>query len=259
MFSGPGTHIGFKVQPSKDKRDASGLFRMIFPDTDKLKYTPEKLQELEIEIKNSTVGVNGMITAEAVNEMQAKGGFESMESVLLRNKKELDRLYVWIVETVAKFFYPGVNVKVTANYGTEFYLVSEAELQERFKVAKEIGLPSEELLNIYRQIISTKYRGNTTKIEKELILIDVDPFPMISTEEAIVLKRENVLDDFQLSLKVNFLKFVSRFESENGSIIDFGNQLEYWQKIQIIENQLYLYNQELIKEKNKRANPEGSD
>lgn len=249
----PGTHIGIKINPD-DKNNGQGVFRMIFPDVDKLKYTPEKLDKLELETRFKCVGVNDL-SNEAFNELQVKGSFATMESVLLRTKSELDDLYKFVVETVGKLMYKNVTLQVESNYGTEFYLVSEEDLQERYKEAKSIGLPLEEQLNIYKQLVETKYKGNTTKLDRNLMLLDLDPFPMNSIEECFKLKSESVIDDFDLSLKVNFLKFISKFENENVPITQFGLALEYWQRIEMIKETLETYNQTLIDKKMERTNP----
>lgn len=253
----PGTHIGIKVNPD-NKNNGQGVFRMIFPDTDKLKYTPEKLDKLELETRFKCVGVNDL-SNEAFNELQVKGSFATMESVLLRTKSELDDIYKFIVLTVGKILYKNVNLTVEANFGTEFYLVSEDDLQKRYKEAKEIGLPVEEQLNIYKQLVETKYKGNATKLNRNLMLLDLDPFPMNSHEECFKLKSESVIDDYELSLKVNFLKFISKFENENVPITQFGLSLEYWQRIEAIRKTLEIYNQELIDRKMERNNPGSND
>lgn len=247
----PGTHIGIKVS-ADGKNDGSGVFKMIFPDTDKLKYVPEKLDKLELEIRLKTVGLNNMIGKEAINEMQIKGSFASMETILLRTKEELDGLYKWIIKTVGKSLYQDLKLKVEANFGTEFYLISEEDLQKRYDNAKTIGLPLEEQLNIYKQLLQTKYKGNTTKLERSLMLLDLDPFPMSSTKEIADLHTKQVIDTFEFSLKVNFLNFVSQFESENVEITQFGINLEYWKRIERVKKELNLYNQLLIEERNKR-------
>lgn len=254
----PGTHIGIKVEKDKGFNDGSGVFKMIFPDVDKLKYIPEKLDDIELEVRFKVVGVNNM-TSEAFNELQVKGSFASMESILLRTKAEMDELYIFIVKTVARLLYKDIEINVEANFGTEFYLVSEEDLQKRFKTAKDIGLPVEEQLNIYKQIIETKYKGDGGKLQRVLMLLDLDPYPMNSIDECIKLKNESVLDDFQLSLKVNFLKFISKFENENTVITEFGKNLEYQQRIEIIQTTLDSYNQELIDSKNTRNNPKGTE
>lgn len=251
----PGTHIGINVSQDKDVNDGSGMFRMIFPETDKLDYTPKKLDRLEIEIRYKTAGMNMEVSREAFNELQVKGSFASMESVLMRNKRELDDIYRFIIKTVSRLFYKNIDVDINANFGTEWYLISEDDLQKRFDNAKKIGLPSEEMLNIYKQLIETKYKGNPSKKDRTLMLLDLDPMPMNSNEDCFKLKAESVIDDWLLSLKMNFLKFISKFEAENAPITQFGLALEYWKRIEIITKELERYNQELIDLKNDRNNP----
>ncbi len=254
----PGTHIGIKVSADKDVNDGSGVFRMIFPDVDKLKYVPEKLDDLEMEIRYKTSGVNDLLSNEAVNKLQVKGSFANMESVLMRSKKELDDIYRFIVKTVSRLYYTGIDVDVEANFGTEWYLITEDDLQKRFDQAKKIGMPVEEMLNIYKELIETKYKGNPDKMERTLMLLDLDPFPMYSVEDCFKLKSESVMDDWQLSLKINFLKFISKFEAENVPITQFGIELDYWKRIEIITKELEIYNQEIIDLKNARNNPQMS-
>ncbi len=257
-FIMPGTHLGIKVSHQQGK-DGSGVFKMHFPETDKLKYVPEKLDKLLLHIKNSVVGVNGMMSKEAVNELQAKGGFEAMEAVILRNKRVLEYIYKWTAETVGRVLYKNPSLVIEANYGTKWYLSSEEELQERYNKAKDYGLPPEEVINIYKELINTKYQGNNYKVQRELMLVDLDPFPIYSVDDCIKMKKESVLDDFQLSLKVNFFKFISKFEDENTDITRFGINLEYSKRLAIIEKTIYLYNTNLIELKNVRNNPNKDD
>lgn len=256
---GPGTHIGIKHQPNAQLDDGSGKFRMIFPETDKLKYTPEKLDALELEIRYKTVGVNNMLTKEAINEVQAKGSFQSMETVLLRNKTVLDRIYVFIVTTAGRMLYKNLVINVDADYGTEWYLMSEEDLQKRFDNAKKIGLPINEMVSIYKQIIETKYSNNKSKRDRELMLIDIQDYPFNSLDEMVKLKNESVVDDFQLSLNANFYNFVNRFERENGRINLFGLGIDYVKRIETIKETLELYNLELIAKKTIRNSPEDAD
>lgn len=245
----PGTHIGIKVQSDKSLNDGSGVFKMIFPDIDKFKYVPEKLDDIEVEVRLKTVGINNLMDNDAYNEMQVKGSFASMESILLRSKMEMDILYKWIVQTVGRLVYRELNVNVEANFGTEFYLVSEEDLQKRYKEAKEIGLPMEELLMIYEQLIETKYKGNPMKIERQKMILQLDPMPLYSIKEAIEMKAQNLIDDFDLSMKFNFLNFITKFEHENAPITQFGLNLEPWQRIEAIKQTLIIYNNETISSK----------
>lgn len=253
----PGTHIGIKVQSDKSVNDGSGVFKMIFPDVDKLKYVPEKLDDIELEVRFKTVGVNNM-NSEAINELQVKGSFASMESILLRTKTELDELYKWIVSTVGKLMYKDIELDVDANFGTEFYLVSEDDLQKRYKMAKDSGFPMEELLMIYTQLIETKYKGNEVKIERQKMLLQLDPLPLYSITEAVAMKDKNFIDSFDLTLKINFLNFITKFESENAPITQFGTNLEPYQRIEAIKKTLIIYTNENIKSKQLPTGVEGN-
>lgn len=255
---GPGTHIGVRVSADKDRKDASGVFRIITPDTQNLKFIPEKLENLELDIKLKTTGLNTMTNNEAFNELQVKGSFASMESVLLRSKVELDNLYKWIITTVSKIMYKSIDVNVEANFGTEFYLISEKDLQERYEKAKEIGLPIEELMQIYLQIIETKYKGNAVKIERQKMLLKLDPLPLYSKEETIELSEKGIIDNFDLNLKINFLNFIAKFESENTSIEQFGLLMSPYERIDKIKETLNSYNDENIKSKQLRTGSEGT-
>lgn len=252
QHTGPGIHIKLKHMPSPTMNDGSGKFRMIFPDTDKMEYVPNKLDDLEVEIRYKTVGVNTMISKEAVNEVQAKGSFLSMETVLLRNKAMLDKLYVFIVTTSGKMMHTNLNIKVDADYGTEWYLMSEEELQLRFDAAKKSGMPINEIVSIYKQLVETKYSNNKSKRDYEIMMVDIQDYPFYSTEEAIELKTENAIDTFQLSLKTNFHNFVRRFERENGLITMFGVNLDYSKRVEKIKDTLREYNKELISEMKSR-------
>lgn len=254
---GPGTHIGVQIQEDKTMNDGSGVFRMIYPESDKLKYVPEKLDDIELEIRYKTVGINNLMSNEAFNEMQVKGSFASMESILLRIKNELDVLYKWIVNTVGRTLYTDISLTVEANFGTEFYLVSEDDLQKRYENAKKIGLPMEELQMIYIQLIETKYKGNGTKVERQKMLLQLDPLPLMSNLEAIEMRSQNIIDDFDLSLKINFLNFITKFENENTPITQFGLGLEPYQRIERIKETLIIYNNENIASKQLRSSNQG--
>lgn len=253
----PGTNIGIKVQSDKSANDGSGVFKMIFPETDKMKYIPEKLDDMEVEIRHKTIGINNLTTNEAMNELQVKGSFASMESVLIRVKDELDVVYKWVVKTAGLLIYTDLDASVEANFGTEFYLINEEDLQKRYKEAKSIGLPMEELLMIYTQLIETKYKGNNEKIERQKMILQLDPLPLYSNSEVIEMKEKNIIDSFDLSLKMNFLNFITKFENENAPVTEFGMNLDPWKRIEKIRETLNIYNNETIQSKQLRASNEG--
>jgi hypothetical protein len=257
LFVGPGTIMAKQTSSGEQMTEDVG-FKMHFPDTDKMKYVPEKLDDLELEVRYKTVGVNNTLTKEAVNELQVKGSFASMESVLMRNKNDFEALYTWIVQTVGKLFYGDIQLDVVSNLGTEFYLVTEEDLQNRFEKAKLIGLPKAEQSLIYDQIIDTKYKSNPSQIERQKMLSILDPLPLYSEMEAIEIFEKGVIDESTLNLKINFQRYIARFELENGSIDKFGGVLELRKRIEIISQTLKQYNNEELQSKQLSTSQEGA-
>ena len=85
------------------------------------------------------------------------------------------------------------------------------------------------------------------------MLLRLDPLPLTSNKEAVELFGKQVIDNVELSLKINFYKFVTRFEDENSTITEFGTNLEMRDRIKIILETLNNYNDEYIKSKQSRT------
>ena len=241
ILSAPGTVFEYVLPKSKDQADPSGKLKLHYPETDKLLYNPKKLKQLEKDIKHRTVGVNSLVEKEAINEKQVEGSFTSMESIILKKKEELDKAYSWIVSTASKLLYGNIEISIEANYGTEFYLISETELQERFDKAKKIGLPTSELVSLYIQIIKTKYKDNPEHQRRQLMLFDLNPYPVYTVSECMDLLASGIINTLDVKLKVNFERYISRFELENVDILMFGINLDYSRRVEAIKQRLEQY------------------
>ena len=246
-FVGVGAKI--MIDPVEDGEDsASGKFRMISNPTSNLEYLQKKLDTIEDYIKIKVVGIDNSLTKEAVNEKQVQGSFESRTNVLLKVKTNLDELYTWIVTTIGHSYIKGKPLSVEANFGTEWYLVSEDDLQARFKTAKDAGMPQAEINEIYYQLIETKYKGNPEKVERLKIMNRLDVCPYNTTDEKLTKKTNGIISEQELIISVRMITFVQRFEFENGSIVDFGEDIEPNVKHQRILETFNKYADEFIKD-----------
>jgi hypothetical protein len=246
---GPGTVIRIKPKLDKDDPSESGVFKMISNPVENLQYIDEKLEKIEAYITLRTVGLNKLIQDQAINEKQVAGSYDTRQNVLLSLKTNFDNLYVWIVKTTSALLFDGSEVDVDANFGTEFYLLSEADLQERFNNAKKIGLPDFEIDSIFKQLIDTKYKGNLGKIDRAIIMKYIDPLPYSTNSEALNLFNAGLISEKDLILKIQLISFVDRFEMEQAPLIQFGNELNGFVKIQKIKEILNTYTDEQIKSK----------
>ena len=70
---------------------------------------------------------------------------------------------------------------------------------------------------------------------------NLNPAPYSTVEECYKKAEQGVMSTEDLYIKANFTKFVSKFERENGSIVEFGSDITFQQKIDIIYNTFKNY------------------
>jgi hypothetical protein len=242
---GPGTAVGVEVSEDADVQDTRGLLRFITPDTGSLEYLQARQAEKENFIKINTVGFNNAVTREAVNEQQVRALMESRKKPLLEIKEYLNDLYKWIVKTTIKLLYE-VDIKVNADYGTEFFILTERDILLLIQEAKKAGVQSSEIAELNKLLIQTKYKNNPYKAKRMMIAADVEPSPFDTREEIEKKAASGMITRQDQYIKLNFNDLLGRFERENGSIVMFGIELPYDEKIRRIYNTLVFYtNQKL--------------
>ena len=239
-FSGAGTAIKINPKIDNDENDVSGYFRFISPPTTNLEFEQKKQNGREAFIKVNTTGFNDMMNKEAVNEDQVRSLMEDRKKPLLKLAGILNRVHKWLVETCIKLAVDA-DVKVHANYGTEWFLLTEAQLQELFVGAKTAGMPESEIDQIYKLLIETKYKGDPQTVNKLMIENNLNPAPYSTVDECYKKREQGVMSSEDLYIKANFTKFVSKFERDNGSIVEFGADITFQQKIDIIYNTFKNY------------------
>ncbi len=241
--------IGGKVLLSANEEGeipAQGIFRYVSQDVQNLNYLKDKLAEIENYITKKVGGVNEIVTKEAVNEKQMDGAFESKTNVLLRIKNQLEDVYFWAVTTLGNAYIKGKPLRIHGDFGTEWYLVSEKDLQEKFANAKKAGLPRIELDMIFSQLLDTKYKTNPDIIQKMKLVNSIDPLPYDSSDEKLKKYQNKIISKQEYIISERMSTFVSRFESEQGSIIKFGIKAKEADRKKIILEQFNKYANETI-------------
>lgn len=241
QLTGPGTVVSIHPRQEKEDPTDADVLKIVTIDPSSLKYTQDKLNQMEQYIRLKTIGKAPLIEKQALNESQVIGSFEDQKQVLIHLKTNFERLYKWIVKTSIKLIDPNIEVSVEANYGTEFYLYSVEDLMNMYKLAVDSGLPEIEKESIFKQIIETKYKGNSERIDKAMTTLYLDPLPFDSVERAIELKNLGIISDADLRLKVNLPRFVNKFELMNGSVSEFGKALKPYDRFKKIKEILNSY------------------
>ena len=242
---GPGSSLGVSISSDKDEQDARDIFKFIAPEMSPLEYIDKAQKALENNIKENTVGYSDAITSDAINETQVKALVESRKKVLLEIKHYLEGLHKWIVESSFKLVY-NVDVTANANYGTEWFILTAADLLAIISQAKAAGAQTTYIEQLNRQLIETEYKNDPNLSSRMLIAADLEPNPYDSQSESREKFKEGVMSQEDYYIKSNFTDLLARFERDNGSIVAFGKELPYSTKIDRIKATLLFYTMQKI-------------
>jgi len=239
---GVGSFVEIPIPDGDKQPDLRNPVQMLTVDRGSLDYNVNEEERLRNNIITSVVGTNEEITTrDALNEQQIKANFESQSTILKRVKKGFEDAQQFVDETVCRLRYGDMFVSAKINYGTEFYLVDSTQLRERYKIAKESGASEAELDSLQNQIIQTEYRHDQTQLNRMLILAELEPYRHLTIDEVMKLQEKQLISDDELRVKLNFADYIRRFERENTNILEFGTQIPYTKKINVIIQKLYDY------------------
>jgi hypothetical protein len=218
---GPGTVVEIDPAMYKDEQDVSGMLRFATPDIKNAEYATARQQARLDYLKRNTTGITQVMENEAVNPDQVKSVMESARKPLLLIASMLNDIDVWIHESSAKLSL-AAEMQRYANWGTEWLLMSESDIQKLFLTAKETGMPESELDELYTQLIETKYKSNPSKIRSLVIQNNLNPSPYSKLEECYIKVEKGVMSRLDLDIKANITKYIKRFERDNGSLSEYG-------------------------------------
>ena len=240
---GAGSFVELPVpNEAENQPDLRNPVQLLTVDRDALDYNVDEQKRLREEIITAVVGQDEIVTnRDAFNEQQVQANFESVTTVLNRVKRGFEDAQTWVDETVCRLRYGNYFLSARINYGTEFYLYSPDELRQRYKAAKDAGMSESELDLLNNQILETEYRNDPTQLRRMQLLAELEPFRHLSRQEVSELYDKNLVSVEDLRIKLNFPNFVRRFERENTNILDFGAEIPYKRKIEIITGEFRKY------------------
>lgn len=239
---GPGTIFEIPAPQTSDDPVLSNPVSIITPDTKSLEYIKQKLIEYADGIREVTIGTRGrVLDNNQVNETQVFGSFESRQNILLQIATSFEAVHKFANDTVARLMFGDSFISSVVFYGDQFFLKSTSHLMEEYKIAKESGEPDEEIDQIYRQILVTKYKGNDDRIERAWILYNLNPEPHKTVDQSRTLVTDGAMSQTDFVIKSRFNNFVARFEREETNVLDFGRELQFDDKINRINKILISY------------------
>ncbi len=242
---GVGSFVEVPV-PKNDAPDLKDPISITTIDKDSLEFNVNEVARLKEEIYISCVGTGGEIQKEAINEKQVYANFENRQAVLNNLKVNFEKIMMFTNDTCCRLRYGSDYLGSSVNLGTEFYIFSVDDLYNQFEVAKKNGATESQLDSIAEQIIQTEFRNDPMQLQRMMLLKELEPYRNYTRDEVLNLKRENLIDEELLRVKINFNSFVERFERENINIMEFGSLLPLDKKVSIITEKLKEYGRESI-------------
>jgi hypothetical protein len=238
---GAGTVFTKPVPKTKDQPELTKPVEITPPDIPSLDYVTKKIDYLEWEIFESCIGSNDdQVTAEAINEKQVQSNVEGKRNVLMRVKRDFELTEEFLIDTMGRLMYGPYYSGCNVNYGEDFLLYTEQDIVKQYDVTKKSGLPIFLLAEKKQLLISSTTRNNTYQAQRMKILDLLEPWTELSLSECMTFQL-NVMYPDKFLLKSDFAKFVSKFELENGDIVEWGKAISFDTKIKNISDKLIEY------------------
>lgn len=213
-----------------------------------LDYNNEDIRMRRMEIYKAITGFNGMsINDKAVNEKQVSAIFESLEAALKMPQMNFERVIEWVEDVVCKLRYGSEIFKgVSVSLGTEHYIMSSKELLDLYLSHKEKGAPFGVLDMWEDRYYESEYKNDPLKMRRYNVLKNLDPLRHIDNKTAFEMCESQKISTEVYLLKSNLSSLVLRFERDNGlSVVDFGANIDFGKKIEIIKKSLLAYAKEM--------------
>lgn len=243
-ISGAGSFVEVPI-PGEGQPDLHDPVKITTVDRHSLQYNVDEEERLKNAIIDGTVGVDSpVLTSQAVNEKQVSASYDSKTTVLKGIKESLEHAEKFVDETICRLRYGNDFISANISLGTDFYLMSPADLRSLYNTAKNSGASESELDSLQKQIIETEYRDNPLELQRMLILNELEPYRHIGRQEALTLYEKNIMPGEDLRIKMNFPDYIRRFERENTNVIEFGSAIPFDKKIARIREELNKYAQE---------------
>jgi hypothetical protein len=136
-------------------------------------------------------------------------------------------------------------ISATVNYGEQVLLYTASDVVDQYMTFKKAGLPTFMIAQKKDLLIQTETRNNPYELRRSDLLNRLEPWPDLSLAECLTYQL-NALYKEKFALKLDFAKFVSKFEAANGDIVQWGSLLSLDQKINRLTQILLSYGTEEI-------------
>jgi hypothetical protein len=208
----------------------------------------EELKELE-QLMFETLWGTKQLDNEENNT--ATGKFIDTQPVNERLSKFSDAAEVietYITDTIGTLYFQNAYKGASISYGRRFQIENPDTLWEKYQTARSAGSPTGALDDMLREYLQSKFENHSIELQKQLKLMDIEPFLHLSAIQVQTLQIANIdktkklyFEDFVRTLTDNELIF-SKADVLKGRLEEFVKEKDAVISEQNIENQNIINN-----------------
>lgn len=212
----------------------------ITPDVDSLKTGLDDLKALKEEIIYSATGDKNLIAESLNTATENTINSRSLEDRIADISIGVEEFEIFIKQAIKDMHkdFASAPASITVKYGRRITSKSESDLMTELKSAIENNMPTSFILGLQRDIVYSKYKNNRDELERQLILVDLEPLAGYTMDQ--IDKFQSLIDPNDLRLKINFDSLLDTFEANIDIPIQYYKpELDYKKRIVDLKTQLY--------------------
>lgn len=221
----------------------------IVPDLTSLEYLAKSCEVAEGRIEKAILGKAGILEMQTKTESGEAKKADLGPLTDRLNERGVDSITVEkaICDAMARLRYGVEHFKASAlSRGRRYHFYDEQVVQAEYDEAKQGGADAGYLYSLLEDSLYAKFGNDPMELQRNLLKLELTPFPHLTEKEALALGYVGVTDLLQ---KTYLNNFIARFERENGSILEFGSALSHEAKMKAIQTQLTAYVNEKLNQR----------
>lgn len=226
----------------------------ITPDTDSLRLGLEDLVSQKESIIYSGTGDKNLISESLNTATENMINSRSLEDRIKEITQMVEAFEVFVKQAIKdlhKSFASISDYFIVVRYGKRISLKNEDELLQEIKLSKEAGLSFSYIQALQRDLIYSKYKNNVQELDRQLLLVSVEPLSGYTAKEA--LEAASYLNDRDLYVKLNFDSIISEIETKT-PLLYFMPDADWGEKIIAINKQI----NEIFQRRSRERDPDRS-
>lgn len=209
------------IIPAKDDQGAAfnitNVAGYIAPPIDALDYQQKAIDWMEEKILECATGLNNFAQTEGLNKTATgvMANMKPLEDIISSIITVIETVEKSITNLLGKIAYGDAYLSAEIIYGRKLALRDENTLLQEITDSKAAGASESHIKALNEELTYSRFIRSNYDLQRNIILNDLEPLPGYTFSEV---QSSTFVSAKVKILKQNFNDFISRYETENGSI-----------------------------------------